>query len=196
MNTEHSTITMLEQPDIRPFATRTGWAYKLISPYIYEWVMTERNLVTLETKVVRRRLIVMAGFEHDGASAPRPLWSLTGIERDGLQRAAALIHDAFYRSEGMLGNGIIQEIWNDGTEIWEAVEPAEENRWSREAVDRLFCRMLREAGVPVVRRRMMFRGVRCFGWLFWNPGEVLRKFVPWIRRIIKLGLLYFKTSRS
>ncbi|HSI63502.1 MAG TPA: hypothetical protein VLE43_10295 [Candidatus Saccharimonadia bacterium] len=65
-------VMMIEQPDIRPFLTRDGWSYRLNSPYFYEW----------EKYGVRRRLKIAAGFEYDGASVPRPLWTLTGIERD------------------------------------------------------------------------------------------------------------------
>lgn len=149
---------MFEQPDIRPVLTRKGWDYKLNSPYFYEW----------EKDGIRRRLRIAAGFEHDGASVPRPLWTLTGIERDGLQRAGALVHDAFYRSGGTLGEWIAQEVWSDGRQEWESEMDA---RWTRAEVDALFCRMLREAGVSMLKRRMMYRGVRGFGWLYWGGEE-------------------------
>lgn len=144
----------LEQPDIRPFLTRSGWAYRLNLPYCYEW----------EKDGVKRRLKIAAGFEYDGASAPRFLWTLTGIERDGLQRAAALVHDVLYRLGGALPDGM-QEVWSDVAQAWLPVSDA---RWTREDTDQLFCRMLREAGVSVLKRRMMYRGVRSFGWLFWK----------------------------
>lgn len=146
---------MLEQPDIRPFITRKGWAYRLNSPYSYEW----------EKGGVRRRLRIAAGFEYDGASVPRPLWSLTGIERDGLQRAAALVHDTLYRCDGVLGDWIVQEVWSEGRQEWETESDV---RWTREQTDRLFCRMLREGGVSMLKRRMMYRGVRAFGWMYWG----------------------------
>jgi hypothetical protein len=149
---------MLEQPDIRPTLTRSGWAYRLNSPYFYEW----------EKDGIRRRLRIAAGFEYDGASVPRPLWTLTGIERDGLQRAAALVHDVFYRSGGSLGEWIAQEVWSEGRQEWESEMDA---RWTRAQVDALFCRMLREAGVSMLKRRVMYRGVRGFGWLFWGGKE-------------------------
>jgi hypothetical protein len=145
---------MIEQPDIRPFLTRSGWSYRLNSPYFYEW----------EKSGLRRRLRIAAGFEYDGASVPRFLWTLTGIERDGLQRAAALVHDVMYHHEGRLPAGM-QEIWSDGHLEW---EPLPEVRWARAEADALFCRMLREAGVGMLKRRMMYRGVRAFGWMFWR----------------------------
>jgi hypothetical protein len=148
----------LEQPDIRPYLTRRGWQYRLHSPYFYEW----------EKDGVRRRLRIAAGFEYDGASVPRPLWSLTGIERDGLQRAAALVHDVWYRCEGIPGDWIMQDVWSEGQQEWET-EPGV--RWNREQVDALFCRMLREAGISMLKRRMMYRGVRAFGWVFWKKKE-------------------------
>jgi hypothetical protein len=112
-------------------------------------------------------LKIAAGFEYDGASVPRFLWTLTGIERDGLQRAAALVHDVMYRYEGRLPEDA-QEIWSDGHLKW---EPVPEVRWMRAEADALFCRMLREAGVSVLKRRMMYRGVRTFGWVFWKSDR-------------------------
>jgi hypothetical protein len=149
-------MSLMEQPDIRPVLTRSGWSYRLNSPYFYEW----------EKNGVRRRLRIAAGFEYDGASVPRVLWTLTGIERDGLQRAGALVHDVMYRHEGRLPAGM-QEVWSEGHQEW---EPMPEVRWSRVEADALFCRMLREAGVSRLKRRMMYRGVRLFGWRFWK-GE-------------------------
>jgi len=151
-------MALIEQPDIRPFLTRRGWEYRLNSPYFYEW----------EKSGVRRRLKIAAGFAYDGASVPRPLWTLTGIERDGLQRAAALVHDVMYRHAGRLPDGV-QEIWSDGHLEW---EPMHEVRWTRAEADALFCRMLREAGVGALQRRMMYRGVRALGWMFWKKSGV------------------------
>jgi hypothetical protein len=148
---------MLEQPDIRPILTRDGWGYRLNSPYLYEW----------EADGMKRQLRIQAGFEYDGASAPRILWTLTGIERDGLQRAAALVHDVLYRHEGRLPDGM-QWLWSEGHEEWE-IQP--DVRWTRTEADTLFARMLREAGVSVLKRRMMWRGVRAFGWMFWKDKE-------------------------
>lgn len=147
--------TLLEQPDIRPRLSRDGWQYFLNQPYAYEWVKDG----------VRRRLKIIAGFEYDGASVPRPLWTLTGIERDGLQRAGALVHDVLYRSGGILGEWITQEVRSEGHQEW---EPQMDARWTRAEVDALFCRMLREAGVSMLKRRMMYRGVRAFGWVSWK----------------------------
>lgn len=147
-------MSLMEQPDIRPVLTRGGWSYRLNSPYFYEW----------EKHGVRRRLRIAAGFEYDGASVPRVLWTLTGIERDGLQRAGALVHDVMYRHEGRLPAGM-QEVWSEGHQEW---EPMPEVRWTRAEVDALFCRMLREAGVSVLKRRMMYRGVRLFGSMHWK----------------------------
>lgn len=151
---------MLEQPDIRPFITRKGWAYRLNQIYVYEW----------EYGGVRRRLRIAAGFLYDGASSPRFLWTLTGIERDGPQRAAALIHDAMYRCKGrpQIETWIVQEVWSEERQEWEVEAVAQ---WTRRNVDRLFCRILREGGVPVVKRRMMYRGVRLFGWMFWRDKD-------------------------
>ncbi|MEW8044190.1 MAG: DUF1353 domain-containing protein [Candidatus Sedimenticola endophacoides] len=45
---------------------------------------------------------------------------------------------------------------------------ATHGRWSRREADRLFARIMREAGVSRFKRRVAFIGVRLFGWFSWN----------------------------
>jgi hypothetical protein len=153
----------IEQPDVRYvkrkrrrgefrlFWWRTFSACRLWREYAYQWAYLGENF----------RMVVPEGFESDGASVPGIVTFLFGIERDGLHRPAWLLHDLLYHHAGRLPHGVMQ-IWiGDRWEPYEAV-------WSREDADRLFARVLREAGVSRVDRRRMYRGVRLGGWISWR----------------------------
>jgi len=100
----------------------------------------------------RLRINVHKGFVFDGNSCPRFAWSLTGITPQGLSEAASLIHDLLYRSEGKPG-----DIYNpDNTPI------------TRKFTDKLYRRMLQEAGQKPRRIRIAYRMVRAFGGLYWG----------------------------
>ncbi|MGY1641812.1 DUF1353 domain-containing protein [Geodermatophilus sp. SYSU D00703] len=103
----------------------------------------------------RQRFVVPAGFRTDFASVPRVFAWL--IPRYGAYTLAAILHD-WLADEG---------IWSG------AVTPRE--------ADGLFRRVMREGGVPVLRRWMMWAAVRWGalteahrrpGWLVSAPGVV------------------------
>lgn len=96
-------------------------------------------------------VIVRKGFRHDGASVPRWFWSLTGLTRDGMHRAAALIHDYLYTIRGKLNT-------YDG-------HPYTMNR---KDVDKLFKAMLKDYGIANHRVWIAYRGVRLFGQSYWD----------------------------
>ena len=125
---------MLTQPDIRPYAWRK---YELASAWSVEWEGATYS--------------IPEGFRHDGASVPRPVWSLTGLRPDGLLRAAALLHDALYRHGGRLPKG-----WGPQVPI------------SRKDADRAFYGLMIEAGVPRWRAWTAWRAVRVFGRWSWK----------------------------
>jgi hypothetical protein len=148
---------VIDQPDLRPFLDEAGRdMYCLYRTYDYRWAFLGEEL----------RLTVPEGFESDGASVPRLLWSLTGIERDGVHRAAALLHDFLYKHAGEIPYGaqmiLIGEEWSPYG-----------SGWTRKDADKLFARVLRESGVGKVRRRLMYLGVRLGGWRPW--GKVQRE---------------------
>ncbi|HWL54266.1 MAG TPA: DUF1353 domain-containing protein [Chthoniobacteraceae bacterium] len=130
--------------------------YRLECDYIYRWVDEGRIY----------RIVVPAGFICDGASVPRFLWTLIGATPDGLNRAAALVHDFIYRNSGVLPNGSFWEEAPGGRLIALIDMP-----WTRVQADKLFARILREAGVPRLRRRLMYRGVRLGGWMSWHKRK-------------------------
>ena len=136
---------MLQQPLIIPISPRL---YKLVASYSYLWLKDG----------VQHELGIRKGFIYDGASVPRALWSLIGLRPDGLVRPAALLHDYLYRFAGDLPAGSYVRS-DDGPLVW-----------SREAADRLFARVMREAGVGKWKRRMAYRAVRTFAWRAWSKN--------------------------
>lgn len=79
---------------------------------------------------------------YDGASVPLLVTWLTGIERDGEHRAAALLHDWLFRHKGRLP-GEYYQINFDGEldDTW--------TTWTRKEADRLFGRVMREYGCKI-----------------------------------------------
>lgn len=134
------------QPDIRPV---TDTLYRLNEDYTYVWI--QRNIVT--------QITVPKGFTYDGASVPRFLWSLSGLTRDGLIRAAALVHDWIYMNDGALPECSMREF-NKG---WTCIS----GRWTRKDSDKLFLKMMLEAGIENYRANRAYACVRLFGGLYW-----------------------------
>jgi hypothetical protein len=104
----------------------------------------------------RDRFVVPAGFRTDLASVPRMVTWL--IPRFGVYTLAAILHD-WLCTEG-IRSGVVT---------------------SREA-DGIFRRVMRESGVPVLRRWLMWAGVRWGaltddlrrpGWLHSAPGVLM-----------------------
>ncbi len=147
----------LPQPLITPDKKH---GYVLAQAYTYEWIKEGK----------RFRLTVPEGEPTDGASVPRALWSI--IPPDGLHRAAAIPHDFLFARQGgkrkPLPPGSYQvhtkEGWKDVADVY----GPEAAIWTRKEADRLFGRMLREAGVGMFQRRAMYRAVRTFGWIWWR----------------------------
>lgn len=137
----------LEQPLNRPVG---DGVYELAVDWTYEW----------EHDGIRRRIIVPKGFQYDGASVPRLVWTCTGILPDGLIRAAALVHDWLYQHRGQLPEGSYQEFHRGK---WRNVGRVA----TRREVDRLFARIMRETGVSKLKRRLAYAGVRAGGWWAW-----------------------------
>lgn len=118
--------------------------YQLLEDWVYVWVLDDGV----------RRITVPKGFTTDLASVPRFLHHL--ISPSDL-RHASLPHDLIYGYAGRVPGRYftIDQV--------ECSEP-----WTRRDADRLFARIMREAGVPVWRRRAAYRGVRLGGFLRWR----------------------------
>lgn len=110
---------------------------------------TERgDILTLEEDLTvrwRGRVVtVPAGFESDGASVPRLLWSSISPRLDPRTLRGAVVHDYLYRT-------------------------APEN-WTRKEADTLFYEFIREDGLSWWAAKKAFWGVRLFGGKSWR-GE-------------------------
>jgi len=145
-------MTSLQQPSLIPISDK--W-YRLTQDYQYTW----------EAENNTWRVVVFAGFETDIASVPRVVWTITGIIPDGLHRAAAVIHDLLYMASGApkKPNGTL-EYFSSVFGSWQACKLP----MGRKNCDRLFCRIMKEAGVSKLKRDLMYQKVREFGWIPWR----------------------------
>jgi hypothetical protein len=89
-----------------------------------------------------RELTVPAGFQCDGASVPRFLWSSVSPAIDPRTIRAAVVHDYLYRN-------------------------APEN-WTRKDADELFYDFIREDGLSWWASQKAYWGVRLFGGSSWK----------------------------
>jgi len=83
---------------------------------------------------------VSPGFRTDGASIPRFLWRVFGSPYEPDIFPAAIAHDALYRGE-IVG---------------------------RADADAAFLRMMEIGGIRRRKRRLIWLGVRLFGWITWR----------------------------
>lgn len=102
------------------------------------------------------RIFINKGFDYDGMSVNRWLWSLSGLSKDGMHRPATLIHDFLYVQKGYLterpGSYLV-----DKTYVMD-----------RESADKIFRDMLIELAIANHRVRLAYAAVRLFGWIYWN----------------------------
>lgn len=90
---------------------------------------------------------VEIGFITDFASVPRPLWTI--FPPDGEYTAAAVVHDYLYSKCGVL----------------------DKKTYSRKDSDKIFKEAMGVLMVPGLKRDLMYRGVRMFGWIPWNKRK-------------------------
>lgn len=144
---------MYPQPNLAPINNKE---YYLLKPYTYDWVYRDKNY----------RVTVPEGFITDGASIPKPFWSLAGLKPDGLYRAAAVIHDYFYAFRGDPPDGSFIRL-DPATMEWVTVRKADKAALTRKEIDDLFIRIMREAGVDGWAANSMYWSVRVFGHFAW-----------------------------
>lgn len=89
-----------------------------------------------------RELTVPSGFECDGASVPRLLWSSVSPRIDPRTLRAAVVHDYLYRT----------------------APPG----WSRRDADELFYDFIREDGLSWWAAQKAYWGLRLFGGSAWR----------------------------
>jgi hypothetical protein len=106
------------------------------------------------------RIVVPEGFDTDYASVPRIFWSF--YPPDGSYTPAAVIHDALY--------------------FYQARSAATPSPITRAQADAVFLEAMAALGVPLLRRRLLYRAVRVGGWLAWrrnrrwHEAEAARRF--------------------
>lgn len=174
-------------PDSRPISDTL---YQLFDDYRYIWELKVKE-VDGNFKQIQNRITIPSGFRYDGASVPRIFWTLTGIKPDGLQRAAALVHDMIYVQKGDLPEGMQEQEVSPGS--WKPTY----GKWSRYDADRLFRRMLLRAGMKKGRVKMMYFAVRAAGWTYWKDTsdkvkELIIGFSGWALAIVFFLLWIFK----
>ena len=114
-------------------------------------IIREDVFILLEdvyVEVMGYRITVKAGFDFDGASIPRALWSVFGNPLSGKFRIAALVHDVLYASQVL----------------------------SKEVCDRIFLSLMEVHGVGYLKRVSMYQAVSKFGMDAWknNQNELTR----------------------
>ena len=133
------------QPINQPISDRK---YRLVENFIYVYKANDTIF----------RISVPAGFESDGTSSPK--WSWSVFERDGIWRAAALVHDYIYHYKGFMPGNSYEFL--DGNQWKKAPKIA------KIEADRIFLQILRESGVPKFRRQVATAAVLLFGDKAWN----------------------------
>jgi len=114
------------QPDIRPIKESSN-LYELAAPYSFH--------LGLEL------FIIPKGFKYDGASYAKLLF-----QRDGIHRAACLVHDYLYVNKGCIGSV----------------------KYSRKDADKKFKTMMTEAGLKSWHINLAYLSVRLFGKFYWS----------------------------
>ena len=89
------------------------------------------------------KITVKKGFDFDGASIPKALWSVYGNPLSGKFRIAALVHDALYASQKL----------------------------PREVADAIFLDLMKQHEVGYMKRQTMYYAVRSAGWYAWRGHE-------------------------
>ena len=135
------TIKYLPQPDIRPLGESGKERYVLNEDYSFAFYNREGL----------QALTIMKGFKYDGASVPRWAMALIGFERDGVHRAASLVHDWLYVNEGVVYNHNTSEDKN--------------YTYNRHEADTIFLKGMEYHGIKSWHTRIAYITVRGLGWI-------------------------------
>lgn len=131
-------IIDLPQPDIRPHSESGKKRYKLNENY--------RFVLNIDGE--KHTFQISKGMTYDGASIPRFIMAIIGLERNGIHRAGALLHDYLYKRMGrIMDENAVSFIFN------------------RKDIDRLFLKGIEFHGIKSWHGRLSYLAVRAFGWL-------------------------------
>ena len=168
--------------------------YILQQDFTYEWKMSVQKIEHENADVVLlpkpedvlNRITVPKGFRWDGASIPKIFWRIN-FKPDGKHRAAALVHDLIYIYKGKLPGELFQAKYQSTD--WHP----QSGSFSRSDADRMFGKLMKEAGVNKFYRGTMFWFVRFFGWMFWTDGtdEIIIRSLRFLWSILVITLLVY-----
>ena len=88
-------------------------------------------------------ITVKKGFDFDGASIPKWLWSVYGSPLNGNYVVASLIHDGLYASQKV----------------------------SKSVSDKIFLDVMKQSSVGYLKRTSMYLAVKLFGSKAWNKSN-------------------------
>lgn len=103
------------------------------------WMLLED--FTLDT--YKYRITVKKGFDFDGASIPKWLWSIYGSPLNGNYVEASLIHDGLYASQKV----------------------------SKSIADKIFLDVMKQSNVEYIKRTSMYLAVKMFGGKDWKEAS-------------------------
>ena len=89
------------------------------------------------------RITINKGFDFDGASIPKPLWSIIGSPFTGNYVRAALFHDGLYASQKV----------------------------SKSVSDKIFLDIMKQSNVGYIKRTSMYLAVTLFGGKDWKEAS-------------------------
>ena len=102
--------------------------------------------ILLEDVVVESlgyKITVKKGFDFDGASIPKWLWSIYGSPLNGNYVVASLIHDGLYASQKV----------------------------SKKVSDKIFLDIMKQSNVGYIKRTSMYLAVKIFGGKDWKEAN-------------------------
>ena len=109
-------------------------------------IINENLFILSKDKVVESlgySITVKKGFDFDGASIPKWLWSIYGSPLNGNYVVASLIHDGLYASQKV----------------------------SKKVSDKIFLDIMKQSNVGYIKRTSMYLAVKLFGGKDWKEEK-------------------------
>ena len=109
-------------------------------------IVNENVFILSKDKTVESlgyRVTVKKGFDFDGASIPKWLWSIYGSPLNGNYVVASLIHDGLYASQKV----------------------------SKSVSDKIFLDIMKQSNVRYIKRTSMYLAVKMFGGKDWKEAS-------------------------
>ena len=109
-------------------------------------IVNENVFILSEDKTVESlgySITVKKGFDFDGASIPKWLWSIYGSPLNGNYVVASLIHDGLYASQKV----------------------------SKSIADKIFLDVMKQSNVGYIKRTSMYLAVKMFGGKDWKEAS-------------------------